>query len=265
MDSTRNKINEVTQFIKKLGITINLNTNARGHQGFFLKNRIDISKRTPEHKILQTIVHEFAHYINSQIQPDIKNSSIEILFGTKEDLTPELINITNFIDENSKLTILKKHKQIVKEKIILQEKIIKSDYPTFKRSKKFKEFDKYIRFSKAKYLLKYDRIKYITPFLRRTEYYSIDTLDKDFNMPKAFSAYIKLRSLQRKQSGLSAKINKLTKYYTNPSELFARFIESYYINKSETKKIAPKTYEHFEKLLNQNYYKNLSTLFMVLK
>ena len=35
---------KMVNFLGKLGITVHLNTKARGHQGFYLNNRIDISK-----------------------------------------------------------------------------------------------------------------------------------------------------------------------------------------------------------------------------
>ena len=34
---------EMVSFLRSLGITVNTKTKARGHQGFYLKNRIDIS------------------------------------------------------------------------------------------------------------------------------------------------------------------------------------------------------------------------------
>lgn len=265
MDCTRNKINKLVDYIKGFGLEVNLNTRARGHQGFFLKNRIDISKKTPQDKIIQTLLHEFAHYINQKIEPNVKNTTISSVFKTDENLLDELISVTHFVDENSKLKLLNTHKTEVKKKILEFDNIIKEYYPNFQRSKKFREFNTYIRFSKAKYLLKYDRVKYVSPFLRKVEYFSIDTLDKDFDIPKPFSSYIKLRSYQRKQSRISSKINKLKKYYYSPSELFARFVEGIYVDKAKIKQIAPKTYDIFEKLLLQGYYSELYDVFKVLE
>ena len=87
------------------------------------------------------------------------------------------------------------------------------------RSKKFKEFDRYIKKSEAKYLLKYDRVKLISGvFFKQSKTYSIDNIEQDFtDMPKEFAAYIRLKSYQRKQARVSSKINKLKKYYSKPT------------------------------------------------
>lgn len=155
---------ELIKYFKSLGLTVHTTTKARGHQGFFLKNRIDISKNTPENRIVPTLLHEFAHFIHSKIEPGMNKTggTLKALFGNDGDIfLPELIRITNFVDENSLCVRLYEHKDRVKAKIKEYEKIIKEDYPKFMRSKKFKEFDKYIKKSKAKYLLKYDRVKLI--------------------------------------------------------------------------------------------------------
>lgn len=38
------KAEELIRYFKSLGLTVHTGTKARGHQGFFLNNRIDISK-----------------------------------------------------------------------------------------------------------------------------------------------------------------------------------------------------------------------------
>lgn len=268
MDSTRNEIKQLVNFIRNLGVEVNLNTKARGHQGFFLKNRIDVSKNTPAEKVVQVMLHEFAHYVHYKIEPDVNKTkgNLSVIFNTEDDIFEELFSVTNFVDENSKFLLLKKHRDIVKKQILEQEKIIKLEYPKFQRSKKFREFDRFIRFSKAKYLLKYDKVRYITPFLKKSEYYSISTMEKDFKMPKSFYAYIRLKSYQRKQSRVSSKINKLKKYYSLPSELFARFVEGYYLDMDYVKEIAPKSFFAFETAMKKGYYPHLSdVLTMVLK
>jgi len=71
-------------------------------------------------------------------------------------------------------------------------------------------------------------------------------LEKDFeNVPQEFVSYLKLRSFMRKQKTITNKINKMQKYYNEPSELFSRFVEGLYINKNHIKKIAPNCYEKF--------------------
>ena len=256
---------ELIKYFKSLGLEVHTTTKARGHQGFFLKNRIDISKNTPENRIIPTLLHEFAHYIHSKIEPDMNRTggTLKLLFGS-DKYKKELIKVTNFVDENSLCVRLYEHKDRVKLKIKEYEAIIKQDYPNFKRSKKFKEFDKYIKKSKARYLLKYDRVKLIEGgFLKKsTKLYSIDNIEKDFtDMPKAFAAYIRLKSYQKKQARISARINKYNKYYEKPCELFARLIEGIYLDKEWVEAIAPQVTKQFFDLLNDGYYFELKAIF----
>ena len=328
------------KYFKSLGIEVYTNTKARGHQGFFLNNRIDISKNTKEERIIPTLLHEFAHFIHNKIEPDMpktggtldclfnfstKNENKPLchaefisasnqlsllegsrrgghsfalnLFGDKKDLEPlssrfgeedaiskrdtsfrnagegsitqiekELIEVTRFVDENSLCHKLHAHKEQVKAKIKKLEAEIKKDYPKFMRSKKFKEFDKYIKKSKAKYLLKYDRVKLVSPFLRHVEIFSIDQLEQDFpEMPNAYCAYIRLKSAQKKQARISKRINHLNNYYSKPTELFARLIEGLYLDSEHTKNIAPIATQRFFELLEENYYRELKNVFEILK
>lgn len=257
---------ELIKYFKSLGLEVHTATKARGHQGFFTKNRIDISKNTPENKIIPTLLHEFAHYIHSKIEPDMNKSGgtlRKIFLSDNPTYKEELIKVTNFVDENSLCVRLFEHKDRVKSKIKDQEKIIKSEYPNFQRSKKFKEFDKFIRKSNAKYLLKYDRVKVIEGgfFSKKNRIYTIDTLEQDFpNMPVAFRACIRLKSLQRKQSRISAKINRYKKYYERPTELFARFVEGIYLDREWVEALAPNVSKQFFDLLKDGYYMELEQI-----
>lgn len=257
---------ELIKYFKSLGLEVHTTTKARGHQGFYMKNRIDISNNIPECRIIPTLLHEFTHYIHSKLEPQMLRTGgrLEILFDdtNTECYKEELIEVTLFIDKNSKCEKLEQHKQLVKEKILEQERIIKKTYPKFQRSKKFKEFDNYIKKSNAKYLLKYDRVKLVTGmFFKKCEIYSIENIEKDFcDMPEAFAAYIRLNSWRKKQSRISAKINKLKKYYQKPTELFARLVEGLYLNPQRIQIIAPNTCKRFYELLNSGYYKELRNL-----
>lgn len=302
------------QYFKSLGIEVYTNTKARGHQGFFLQNRIDISKNVKEERIVPTLLHEFAHYIHNKIEPNMAKSggTIEGLFDIKEKekrekespryvilnlfnnlksecpCDPELISeqhedysydvktledelqlVTNFVDENSHNRKLKAHREQIKNKIKTLEAEIKKDYPNFMRSKKFKEFDKYIKKSKARYLLKYDRIKFVSPsflgLLKKFEVFSIENLERDFpEIPASFCAYIRLKSAQKKQARISARINRLNKYYSKPTELFARLVEGLYIDEEKTRTLAPRSTKRFFELLESGYYFELQDVFSLI-
>lgn len=264
---------QLIKYFKSLGIEVYTTTKARGHQGLFLKNRIDISKNTKEERIIPTLLHEFAHYIHDKLEPNMAKTGggINVLFKIDSSheiaiIEKELLHVTHFVDEHSLCHKLHLHKEQIKKKIKLFEAEIKKDYPNFMRSKKFKEFDKHIKKSKAKYLLKYDRVKFISPFLRREEFFSIDNLEKDFpDMPAAFCSYIRLRSCQRKQGRISARINRLEKYYKKPTELFARLVECLYIDKARAQALAPYTTQKFFDFLEQGYYYELKEVFEILK
>lgn len=257
---------EFIKYLKSLGINVHTGTKARGNKGFFCKNRIDISKNIEENRFMDTLAHEFAHYIHSKIEPsNFKNGgSLNKLFECEntDKIKAELISVTHFIDPNSKLEKLLNIKEQYKKRIKHKENEIKSKCPDFQRSKAYKPFDKAIKRSKAKYLLKHDRIKFITPFLRRVEYYSISTAHLDFpELKPEFIDILKLKSLQKKQTNNSRRINKYKKYYESPIELFARFIQSLVYDEETTKNLAPETYTRFQELLKQGHYLELEHLF----
>ena len=259
------QIDELIEYMESLGLEIHTTTKARGHLGFFLDGRIDISKSTPHERIIPTLLHEFTHYIHSKIEVNIPKTggSLNKIFNTEEDFADELIAVTNFVDYHSKCEKLIRHKDIVKESIKKLDLQIKKDYPNFQRSKKFKEFDKAIRGTKIKYLLKYDRVRIIPWFLfGKEEVLSINTIEQDFpNLKTAFVNYIRLRSLTRKQRRISNRISKLQRYYNRPTELFARFVEGLYLDKVQICQLAPKATERFFELLEQGYYRELKNIF----
>lgn len=257
---------ELIRYFESLGLTVHTRTKARGHLGFFSKNRIDISKNIPENKIVPTLLHEFAHYIHYKIEPDMQKNggTLKTIFQSENSkYKEELIKVTNFVDENSLCIRLYEHKDRIKEKIKEQEKIIKIYYPKFQRSKEFREFDRYIKKSKARYLLKYDIVRLIDWgfFKKSIKIYSIDNIEKDFpDIPKAFAAYIRLKSFQKKQSKISAKINRNQKYYEKPTELFARFVEGLYKDSQWVEAIAPNVTMQFYDLLRDGYYMELGNI-----
>lgn len=257
---------ELIKYFRSLGIEVHTSTKARGNLGFFLKNRIDISKNIPPHRVVPTLIHEFAHYVHYGIEPEMHRTggSFKALFGEENPLfEQELFKVTNFVDENSLCIKFYEHKDRIKKLIKEYEAEIKKDYPDFQRSKKFKVFEKYIKKSKARYLLKYDRVQIVGGFFKRkAEVYSVANVENDFpNMPKAFAFYIKLRSAQKKQAKISARINRLKKYYTKPCELFARLVEGVYLDKEWVCALAPYTSGRFFNLLENGCYGELAEVF----
>ena len=262
-----NNAKDLIKYFRSIGLKVNTSTKARGNQGLYIKNRIDISKNIPQERVIPTLLHEFAHYIHSQIEPLMEQTggTLEVIFDDNESkfYESELELVTRFVDKNSRCDKLLCHKSLLKEKIAQFERIIKDKYPAFQRSKKFVEFNRYIKGSNARYLLKYDRVKLHSGcFVRKTQFYTIDNIENDFpDMPKEFAAYIRLNSCRKKQARVSSKINKINKYYSKPTELFARFIEGLYINKEKVQILAPNCYKRFFELLNAGYYKELSNVF----
>ncbi len=257
----------VIEFLRNCGIEVKTNTKARGNQGLYQKNRIDLSRNIKDDKAIAVLVHEFAHHIHSKIDKDfIKNSgTLEKLFDTKdiENIKSELINVTRLTDKNSRLTVFLDAKEETAKTIKSMQSAIKREYPDFLRSKKFPEFERYIKNSEAKYLVKYDAIRIMKGFFFKKEHIlTVKNLENDFpDMPKAFQIYIRLCSMQRKQSKLARRINKLTKYYEKPTELFARYVSGYFMTPETIETVAPATTNRFLELLDKGYYKELKDLF----
>ena len=146
-------------YIKSLGLVVNTHTKARGHQGFFMNGRIDISEDLCKtDKCIPILLHEFAHYIHSTLEKNIAQTggNLEVLFCSGDDYTAELLKVTNYVDKHSTCERLLNGKKKLKYEIKNLDNIIKKDYPNFQRSKRFNEFEKAIKHSDIKYLKKYD-------------------------------------------------------------------------------------------------------------
>lgn len=260
--------NALVKYFRSLGLEVNTSTKARGHQGFFVNNRIDISKNVAENRFIPTLLHEFAHYVHSQLEPGVNRTggSLEKIFhSTNPVYKKELIRVTQFVDESSRLVKLYEMRDKIRVKIKQLELVIKEEYPEFQRSKPFKAFDKFIRRSDARYLLKYDRVKILGGFWRNQErIITIDGLERDFpELPKAFAACIRLKSLQRKGARVSARINRYRKYYERPTELFARLVEGLYLDEEWVRALAPQATDRFFELLENGYYGELKSIFKI--
>lgn len=257
----------VIDFMRALNIEVKTNTKARGNNGLYQKNRIDVARGLTEEQAIDVLVHEFAHHIHYKIDKDfLKNGgSLENIFNTSNivEIKEELINVTNLIDKNSRLNIFLKAKEEASNQIKGMQSAIRRDYPNFLRSKKFPEFEKYIKGSEARYLVKYDAIRLMQGFFFKKErILTVKNIETDFpDMPKAFQLYIRLCSMQRKQSKITRRIGKLNKYYEKPTELFARYVQGYFSTPETISTVAPHTTKRFNELLSSGYYKELKDLF----
>ena len=257
----------VIDFMRALNIEVKTNTKARGNNGLYQKNRIDVARGLTEEQAIDVLVHEFAHHIHYKIDKDfLKNGgSLENIFNTSNivEIKEELKNVTNLIDKNSRLNIFLKAKEEASNQIKGMQSAIKRDYPNFLRSKKFPEFEKYIKGSDAKYLVKYDAIRLMQGFFFKKErILTVKNIETDFpDMPKAFQLYIRLCSMQRKQAKITRRIGKLNKYYEKPTELFARYVQGYFSTPETISTVAPTTTKRFNELLSSGYYKELKDLF----
>lgn len=261
----------VVEFIRNLNITVKTNTKARGNNGIYFKNRIDVAKGLKDEEAIEVLVHEFAHHIHSKLENDVNKTggSLETVFKTRDikEIRSELISVTNITDKNKRLEAFVNSKEEISQTIKSMQKAIQRDYPEFQRSKKFTAFEKYVKNSEAKYLVKYDAIRIMTGFIIKKErIYSVKNIESDFpNMPKAFQTYIKLCSLKRKQTKISRRINKMNKYYLKPAELFARFVQGYFSNPEKIGKMAPTALRQFKMLLESGYYGELKDFFQTFK
>lgn len=250
---------DMVMFLKNLGLNVHTNTKARGHQGFFLRDRIDISVNLSDKRKIEVLIHEFTHYIHYQIDNDVfkNHGSLSCLFPNSDlnQIEDELYNVTRFVDTNKSFKLLEEQRARILDQIKSLDKNIKINYPDFKRSYDYPLFIKSINKTDAKYLLKYDRVQVKTMFFGANKIYSIQNIDIDFpSLDSSIKDYIRLKALQRKLKRISARLNKLEKYYKRPTELFARFVEGLFIDTNKVAEIAPYTYLVFCNELSKNRY-----------
>lgn len=265
MVDTRNKTvikTELIEYLTGIGLDIHTSTKARGNNGFFRNGRIDVSKKLDDYSAIRVLLHEFAHYFHYLRDEKFKNSYV--LFDCDiENFEEELLCVTNFVDENSLCKSLIAEREKVKKSIKNLTANIRSIYPKFSPTEELKQFKRYAMWSNLGYLEKHDRVKLVSWFSPKI--YSIANVRKDFpNIPDVFVDYLKLRSNQRKRARITGRISRLNKYYSNPSELFARFVEGLFVDKYMVKELAPKAYERFCALYESGYYKELEAVFNII-
>ena len=254
---------EMVQYVRSLGLTVNTTTKARGHQGFFLKSRIDISSCLAPDRKIEVLIHEFTHYIHAKIDHDISKThgQLEKLFPNTDikRLESELYAVTRHFDRNKGFALLQEKRSNILSEIKKISSDIKVNYPDFKRSEPYKKIEKIIRKTDAKYLLKYDRVKVKNSFFGGTKDFSVFTLDKDFpQFDIDVKNYLILKSKQRMLKRVSSRINRLDKYYKRPTELFARFVEALFVDTNKVTQLAPYAYLVFCRELAGDRYLELA-------
>ena len=257
MVSERNRVIELKEYLSSLGICVNIGkTKARGNNGVFMHRfdnfRIDVSGKVKQEEILSVILHEFAHYIHYSYDKTL--NSLDFIFSNYDDeLKEELIKITvNEIPKDFAVALYSEKDKLKSEIKELSAKI-KIFHPDFKLAQTSSCLDKLINYP-LKYLLKYDRVKYLGKL------YSVHELD-DYKISEDAKLYLLIKSKQRAVNRINSKISKLNRYYNSPSELFARFLESYYTKSVYTKSVAPTAYSYINKSENP-YIKKLNKIFL---
>ncbi len=244
MVSERNRVLRLKEYFESLGIEVNIGKNkARGNKGFFRGTnngtyRIDISKNISEEETLSVLLHEFAHFVH--FKHDKTLSSLDFAFDNLTDLmNEELVNVTvKKIPKNEAKALFDKKDKLASE-IKEMAKQIKQTYPDFKLSAPYKKFERHFSLP-LRYLLKYDRINF------NNTIYSVENLGKDFyELSEEELLYVKIKSKQRMIGRINGRISKLNRYYNNPTELFARFVELFYSDKNCAKRIAPNVCKAF--------------------
>ena len=254
---------EMVVYIRSLGLTVNTTTKARGHQGFFLKNRIDISANIPADRKIEVLIHEFTHYIHSKIDAAItqNHDSLEKIFPNSDydRLENELFEVTKQFDKNKGFRLLQEKKASILSEIKDYSIKIKNKYSDFKRSEPYKKIERIIKKTDAKYLLKYDRVRVKNAFFGGSKDYSVSTLHLDFpQFDTETRLYLLLKAKQRTLKRINARINRLNNYYRRPSELFARFVEALFVDTNKVTQIAPYAYLVFCRELANNRYLELA-------
>ncbi len=244
MVSERNRIIRLKEYFESLGIEVNIGKNkARGNKGFFrgTKNgnyRIDISKNIDEKETLSVLLHEFAHFVHFKYDKTL--SSLDFAFDNMiEEMNEELVNVTvkKIPKTEAKALFDKKDKLTLEIKEMTKQ--IKQTNPDFKLSVPFKKFESHFSLP-VKYLLKYDRINF------NNTIYSVENLSKDFyELSDEEISYVQIKSKQRMINRINGRISKLNRYYNNPTELFARFVELFYSDRYSAETIAPNTCKFF--------------------
>lgn len=261
MAGKRDRIVTITEYLNSLGVTVNIGkTKARGNRGIFMGGgkqafRIDIAKDAPQESILQVLIHEFAHYVHYCY--DKKMESLDFInkdISSSADLLEELLNVTVSKIPKSAVVELYGLKEKLRNEIKMLSEDIKVAYPDFKLSSPYRRLEKSLK-NPVKYLLKYDRVRVFY------KVYSIEHIKDDFPyLSPAQAAYIMIKSKQRALGRINSRISKMNRYYNRPAELFARFVELYFLDLEKSRKEAPLFSQVMDNILQNNRIPELTQL-----
>ena len=258
MVSERNRSLALIELLQSKNITINIGKNkARGNNGIFIyKNdnfRIDISKNITESEKIKVILHEYAHFIHYKYDHTL--NSLDFIFDNlTDDENEELLKITiEKIPTTLALKLCNK-KEKYKSDIKYFTKLIRNEFHDFNATKKYNKIEKKLP-KLAKLLLKHDLINYNNQLINLV---NICTFYPNLN--KNELNYIKLFSTKRKLNRINNRISKLNNYYNKPTELFARFIETYFVEKNKCLKLAPLLTQKIEKIINNKLIYELNEI-----
>ena len=263
MVSTRDRIITLKDYLESEGVEVKLSkTSARGNKGIFLRKngnlRIDISKKINDESTLSTLIHEFSHFLHFKYDSALK--SLNFIFDDfNDDLKEELINVSADAIPKEFAQSLLSQKYEISKNIKNYSNVLKQKYTDFKLSKPYRKIESQIK-RPLSYLLKYDNVKL------GSIVYSIENINKHFPyISEEVLLYIKIKSNQRLLRKINSRINKLNRYYSEPSELFARFLECYFLNKKKAYNLAPFSCKIIDDKINANSFPMLNKVHEIIK
>lgn len=231
---------KLIKYFQSIGIEVCTDTNARGNKGYFSDNKIEISKTINKRKFVPTLLHEFSHYIHQKLEPNMVKTggSLEVLF-----------------DLDAKMQRCKDAKCHCEEKQSFDEAIQEKSYSPFKEE----------LFKVTNFVDKSSSCNVLKSYKDKLSNKIVKLKQKKSRTNQAFcNIQTELKAVQKEKTRICRCINKYQKYYSTPTELFARFVEGLYIDCEKVKTVAPRAYRRFLNLLKNGYYFELKSVFEII-
>ncbi|MBQ4114063.1 hypothetical protein IJD34_01525 [bacterium] len=266
MASQRNNLENLITYIESLGIDVNLGKNkARGNKGFFKATsnsyRIDISKSVDTESRLSVLIHEFAHYLHYKNDPTLQSLNFIFEDGFSSKIEEELIEVTVNLIPKKSIEPLFNTKENIETNIRKVKEELKQLFPNTDFTTIQEKLTKIIEKTPYKHLLKHDNVKILN--FMSFDIFSIKNVEQ-YNINESCKKYLYLCSQKRALKRINSKIYKLNKYYNSKAELFARSLESFFLNRSVFAQKAPIVNKTYENLINKNKIKMLSEINKIL-